>query len=299
VIPLRRLVTLAIVAVLLTAACSSGSNREVAKVGETSITEQDLAALFNSNTLPVDEELRSTIFALTARVVLIDAMQTDLGLSLDQTAVQDLYDQLVAEMEAQNSDPAQYLNLPNAGLGMLRFNAEIAVVRRAVVGALVTQPGYLDGLFADPTAISTVCAKHILVATEEEALAVKDRLQAGEDFAAVAGEVSLDTGTPDGDLGCQAANAYVEPFATAAATANIGEITGPIETEYGWHVLVVSDRTTLNRDDVVADPLGTLPSTELSYLWQDWFNHQLQNATVELDPKYGTWTPTGITPPES
>jgi len=297
--PLRKSIALIAVLLMLLSACSSGSNQEVAKVGDTVITEQDLAELYDVASLPVDEQLRSTVFALIAKEVLLEAMQVEFGTGLDGAKVQEVYDRLIGQMEANNLTPADFLGLPGAGLGMIRFDSEIAVVRDSVMNSLVAQPDYVDALFANPAAVTTVCAKHILVATEEEALAVRVRLEAGEDFTAVATEVSLDTGSEGGDLGCQVASAYVEPFAATTMSAPLDELTGPFQTDFGWHVVVVSDRTAPTREEILADPTGVIPSEELSALWREWFNAKLQAATVELDPKYGTWSAVGIIPPGS
>jgi len=299
VIPLRRSIAVVAVLTMLVSACSSLSSHHVATVGDAEITEQDLADLYEVDTLPVDEDLRQTIFALIAREILLDSMNAQFGTGLDEAAVQEVYDGLVVQMEANDVDPATLLNVPGAGLGMIRFNAEISVVRDSVMESLVAEAGYLDSLFENPAAITTVCSKHILVGTEEEALAVVDRLDGGEDFATVADEVSIDTSSVGGDLGCRAANAYVEPFASTTVSSPLNELAGPIETEFGWHVLVVSERTAPTREDVAADPFNLIPSDELNSLWQTWFNDQLRAATVELESRYGTWSAVGIAPPES
>jgi len=89
-----------------------------------------------------------------------------------------------------------------------------------------------------------VCAKHILVPELEDAEAVIERLEAGEDFGEVAAEVSTDTGsaTRGGELGCLPQGATVPAFDEAAFAAAIGELTGPVQTQFGYHLLVVDER---------------------------------------------------------
>jgi parvulin-like peptidyl-prolyl isomerase len=126
---------------------------------------------------------------------------------------------------------------------------------------------------------------------------VQARLAAGEDFATVADEVSLDTDTEGGDLGCASAGSYVTEFAEAALAATIGEVVGPVESDYGFHVLVVSERTTPTRAEYLADPRALLTDDDLSSIWSNWFNDQLQAADAWVAERYGNWTPIGITAP--
>ncbi len=82
-------------------------------------------------------------------------------------------------------------------------------------------------------------ARHILVATQAEAEAVEKRLKAGEDFAKIANELSKDTGSDGGDLGWFTREKVVPAFADAAFKLKVGDISAPVKTEFGWHVIQV------------------------------------------------------------
>lgn len=90
-------------------------------------------------------------------------------------------------------------------------------------------------------------ASHILVATEAEAQAVKARLDKGEDFAALAKELSLDTSNKEsgGDLGSFSRGAMVEAFDKAVFAMKAGETSEPVKTNYGYHI-IRSQGTALN-----------------------------------------------------
>lgn len=86
-------------------------------------------------------------------------------------------------------------------------------------------------------------ARHILVATEEEAQAVIDALEAGGDFEELAKEHSTGpSGADGGDLGYFTAGTMVAEFNDAAFALQAGEISSPVKTKFGWHVIKVEDR---------------------------------------------------------
>ena len=180
--------------------------------------------------------------------------------------------------------------------------AEQLLIREAVVAELVSEELDLVDIYENqPALFVSVCARHILVATPEEAEAVKARLDAGEDFAEVANQVSLDTNSVGGELPCPVAAAdYVEEFSSAAAILPLGEVSTPVATQFGWHILVVDDRTGPDSFEAfVADPTAYLHASVLSELWVPWVNNAIQSATIEVASQVGTWTyaSNGIVPP--
>jgi peptidyl-prolyl cis-trans isomerase C len=85
-------------------------------------------------------------------------------------------------------------------------------------------------------------ARHILVATEDEAKKVKQRLENGEDFATVAKEVSKDAGAEGGDLGFFTRGQMLKPFEDAAFALEVGQISDPVQTQFGWHIIKVEEK---------------------------------------------------------
>ncbi|GJE73934.1 MAG: peptidylprolyl isomerase [Methylobacteriaceae bacterium] len=89
-----------------------------------------------------------------------------------------------------------------------------------------------------------VRARHILVESEDEAKKIAARVKGGEDFAKIAGEVSKDPGskTEGGDLGFFTKDRMVKPFAEAAFKLAPGQVSDPVKTQFGWHVLRVEEK---------------------------------------------------------
>ena len=296
---LRRFAVVLALFAVLTAACGGGGGEEIGWVGGTAIHLSDMGALFEGGTLPMDDTFLDTLYRVMALEALRQGLVADFGATVDPALVATYLGQLEASRAESGQTPAQFLGVDNASEEMLRFNAEVLALRETAVDHLLVSSGTVDMLFADPVTLTTVCVEHILVETQEEAEAVKGRLEAGEDFATVAAEVSTDTTAEGGDLGCTAAGTYVYEFSQAAMAATVGEITGPVETEYGWHVLIVSERTAPTLEEYLADPESMLSDEDVTTIWGEWFNDKLQAVDARVAEKYGTWTSIGIKAPEA
>lgn len=106
----------------------------------------------------------------------------------------------------------------------------------------------LNTLFNDMKMNESVRASHILVDTEEEAKAVIDRINKGESFEELAKELSKDpgSGANGGDLDYFDYVDMVQPFSDAAFAMEIGEISEPVKSDFGYHVIKVTDKTVDN-----------------------------------------------------
>ena len=115
-----------------------------------------------------------------------------------------------------------------------------------------------------------VRARHILVEGEEDAKKIAARVKGGEDFAKIAKEVSKDTGSgaEGGDLGFFAREQMVPEFANAAFGMKAGEISNPVKSQFGFHIIKVEERrlkpvpTFEQVKDRIAQALATKGQTE-------------------------------------
>ena len=80
---------------------------------------------------------------------------------------------------------------------------------------------------------------HILVPKQSESLAIVERLKQGEKFAKLAKELSIDSGSAkkDGNLGYFTKGMMVKAFEEVAFKLQIGEISEPVKTEFGYHII--------------------------------------------------------------
>jgi peptidyl-prolyl cis-trans isomerase C len=88
-----------------------------------------------------------------------------------------------------------------------------------------------------------VHARHILVPTEDEAKAILAQLKGGADFATLAKEKSKDPGAAEGgDLGYFTKEQMVPEFAEVAFKLGKGQLSDPVKTQFGWHVIKVEEK---------------------------------------------------------
>lgn len=196
----------------------------------------------------------------------------------------------------RESLPPQYLQLDDKTLfdGILDQIIQqeaLAEVAEGSIGKRDTlmldnqRRGYLSGVTLDETARAAVTddavqalfdekyaatepgkeynAAHILVATEDEAKAIKADLDGGADFAAIAKEKSTDRGSAaaGGDLGWFGVGMMVKPFEDAVIAMKAGEISAPVQSQFGWHVIRLTEVRTAAKptiEDVRAELEGEL-----------------------------------------
>lgn len=140
----------------------------------------------------------------------------------------------------------------------------------------------------------TAEARHILVESEEEAREVLERLEEGEDFGELAKEVSTDPSAEQnaGDLGEFDRGQMVPEFTEAVFEAEEGEIVGPVETQFGHHVIEVrSIDPGPPLSEVEGDINDELLEEERVELVQAWLEEQTAEAEVSVNPRFGEWDP--------
>jgi peptidyl-prolyl cis-trans isomerase C len=92
--------------------------------------------------------------------------------------------------------------------------------------------------------MTTATARHILVKTEAECLQLRDKINAGADFAAVArAHSSCPSKAQGGDLGQFGPGMMVKEFDAVVFSADVNTLQGPVKTQFGYHLLEVTSRS--------------------------------------------------------
>ena len=148
-----------------------------------------------------------------------------------------------------------------------------------------------DERYADARPGTEYHASHLLVETEEEALAAKARIDGGEDFADVARQVSTGpTGPNGGDLGWFAAGQMVPEFEATVMTLAPDEVSEPVKTQFGWHVVKLTatrNQEAPSLDDVRQEIFGEIQEAAIQARLLE-----LTEAAEIVRPEEGTFDPT-------
>ncbi|MGH1463996.1 MAG: peptidylprolyl isomerase [Cognatishimia sp.] len=155
---------------------------------------------------------------------------------LDQLVQQNL----LAQSFGGDTPKRVALALENTKVSMLAAEVLEEVITSKVDDAAV-QAAY-DAKYANFAGSREFHASHILVPTEEEAAAITADIRGGADFASIAQEKSTGPSGPGGgDLGWFGPGQMVAPFEDAVKSLEVGTVSDPVQTQFGWHVIKLND----------------------------------------------------------
>ena len=305
--PLRS--TLAITAgALALSSCATFTNAsEVAEVDGTAVSDDEFASLSRSY-FETDLFFQQSGLGQTAEeridngAVNADATR---GL-LTAVILQELLTEFLAEQGVDNAairtdfETGTLSQTPLAGIEIdpalldLIIDGDPTVTSQSLGLVAAPNADQLEELYTnEPTSTGVVCVRHILVETEGEADDIVDELAEGADFAELAAERSQDEASavnggaitaPDNEcIPLDTVRQGFDPaFAAGILGGTEGAVAGPVETSFGWHVILTRPW------DEVAESVGALvqPGAAGSFL----FNGYKATADIDVDARYGRWS---------
>lgn len=293
----KSLLLLLVLGALILVGCGGAGGPTAATVDGVNITVSDVQMMrldADPDAAVVDRaqfanDLTNAIF----NVALIAAAKSEFGIDPTEAEVSAKLADIESEIQAaQGVSGEEFLASQGIGAEQLNVIARQQVIKDALdVEFLDRITSATDGeaeelLATQRIARTTACVSHLLVVTEEEATAALTRIDGGEDFSTVAAEVGTDaTAANGGDLGCASLGDYVPEFAEASLSAPIGEVVGPVETEFGFHLIVVSSR----EEPTLADIKSEIDLQRVNEEISAWIIETLTAAEVTVESEFGTW----------
>ena len=310
-----------VVPVLLAAGCGGQKvpAGAVAAVGSGVVTQQQYDQIFKQIQAQYKAQSSTTAFpkagsaqykALKASIVaylvqneILKQKAKDMGVSVTDKALATRMKAIVAQVGGQKKLDAM---LKQQGFTMATAQERVkdqmlleAVQAKVYAGIKVTD-AEVEKYFNNPANASqfntaaTVTARHVLVKTKAEAEKVRALLVANNtdaNWAAVAKKYSIDTGTKSkgGALGSFPKGTMVKPFENVAFSLGIGQISQPVKTSFGWHVIEVTQKTPGSKKTLAqakATIQQQLQYQKQSTAWTSWLKQATKDAGVAYAPGY-------------
>ncbi|MFK4330748.1 peptidylprolyl isomerase [Bacillus mycoides] len=251
---------------LTLSACGSSENVATSKVGN--VTEKELS-----------KELRQTYGKSTLSQMMLNKALLDKYKVSDEEAKKQV-EAAKEQMGDKFKVALEQVGLKNEDELKERMKPEIALEK--AIRATVTDKDVKDNHKPE------MKVSHILVKDEKTAKEVKEKINNGEDFTALAKQYSEDTGSKEqgGEIAGFAPGQTVKEFEEAAYKLDAGQVSEPIKTSYGYHIIKVTEKKELKPFDEVKDTIRKdLEQQRLQDATGKWKQQVINDLLKEADIK--------------
>jgi foldase protein PrsA len=267
----------------LLAAFGFSKEEVVAKVGDESISKDDLYSTL------VDQYGEAALDTLIAdKIVKLEGEKEDITIKDSE-----IKDELKSIKESYGGEEAfdKAMSASGASIDGLKKNIETYLMTKELLKDRISITDdqikkYFDENKESFAQAEQVEASHILVEDEKTAMEVKKKLDEGGDFAELAKEYSTDTANAEsgGELGFFAKGEMVEEFENKAFAMKKGEISDPVKTEFGYHIIMVTDKKEA-KEAVLADHKEEIKDMLFDQAMQSeygaWLEEQKEEYVIE------------------
>lgn len=279
-ISLIAIVIIATVVLILT--LGGGTGDTVAKVNDKAITKDELydQMVKYYGTQVLDSMITNKIVELEAEKNKVTVSDADVQAELEEMSLQyggmANFEQYLTQtgltLESMKPDIENYLKT------MKLLESRVSITDEDI-------NAYFAENKADFNEPEQVEASHILVADEATANEVKKKLDEGGDFAKLAAEYSTDTSNAQsgGQLGYFGKGKMVEAFDTAVFAMDINEISAPIKTEFGYHIIKLTNKKAAQEatlENSKAEIEETLKTEKINAEYSTWLNEKRTEYTI-------------------
>lgn len=242
-----------------------GSEEAVATVNGIDIPRSELDAMYqqvvNQAGGELDEETAAAYKRQLLQMMIDSALVTEAAEELGADLSKDAVEERLTQLRGTQDEAAFEEQLSAAGLDMDDARKSVRdMLAQEFVQVIASAESSITAL---PETYSRL--SHILVNDEALAKDLAEQARGGADFAKLASENSSDTASAvdGGNLGWSQTSRYVAAFADAASALKVGEISEPVKSEFGWHVILKQEEA------VQGTPVADVPAELASLLEQD------------------------------
>src|SRR5919197_2466952 len=301
--PLSRIGSV-LLAVLVLSACGAGRPPAAVVDGEV-ITDSQLQGqmtlftfLTGLNRQPcgqADASIGETARSACARFTLSNLIEEDLvkhyatahHITLDESAVTNAMQRIESNVGGADKLDEQLKRggvTRDALVGLARRLLLFSKAQRAIGAGGVSDDELRQLYEQQKEQFTQIHAKHILVKTRAEAVKIAEQATT-KNFASLARRYSTDTNSAKngGDLGTLSASSLDPGFVQAALALKPGQISGPVHTQFGWHVIELVRVEVQPFDQVKGQLAGSLETRA----FDTWIRERLSSADIRVNPKYG------------
>jgi len=239
-----------------------------------------------------------TLARLVRRAVLVPVAE-QMGIEVSDEAIDQQIEQVKAQLPSEEAfDKA----LEERGFTLDEVKAlfhdqllEQKLQQKVTADSGPTEGRLREEYEADPAAFDETHYQHILVKKESTAQDLSAQLQKAPDgkvdslFPQLAKKFSEDPSAAEnsGDLGFLPAGQLVPEFEQAAAKLDVGEVSAPVQTEFGFHVIRVTGRRSLSFEEAKPQLEQELGASEGEAAWMSFVKKAYEDANVQINPRFG------------
>jgi len=247
----------------------------------------------------ITREFEQSYLATLIRRQVLTPLAEERGVAVTDEEVQEQLEGIQAEFASQSAFEEA---LKEQGLTLAQLEELISdraleqKLREAVNEDLAPADSEIQAYYEDNIEdFQETEAQHILVKKQDLARDLADRLQDARKsqlrtlFARLAKEHSTDRSNKNdaGKLGFFAPGQFVPEFEAGANALGIGEISDPVESEFGFHIIWVTDREPMPLDEVRGQIVAQISGADEETAWRNWLKQAYIDAEVEVNPRYG------------
>ncbi len=276
------LLTASIILIVI-AVLTLGNKEYVAKVGNEKISEEEL------NDVLTSQYGASVLDSLISNSIINQEIEKQ-GIEVSQEEV----DKEIEEYKEYYGGEESFLSvLESSGVDYNTFEKDIKtylatnkILEKRIEVTEEEMEKYFEENKESFNQQEEVKASHILVEDEATANEVLNKLNAGEDFATLASEYSIDESNSEsgGDLGYFGKGEMAEAFEEAAFAMEIGDISEPVETEHGFHIIKLADKVAAKEaeyEDAKEEIKQLLTDSKINEEYAVWFEEVSANYEIE------------------